>query len=175
MVRFGGRADRVELAADGTLVVSDYKTGRQAGLARLTADPLDAGRRLQLPVYALAARHHFDPSAPVRARYWMVSAERDTATYEVELTAELDTYFRDTVGRLALAVDAGAFPGTPGMVRGDGFERCWGCDFDGVCSPRRDREWSAKRADPALTPLARVTDRVVPDELSGAVVRGDRP
>ena len=43
----------------GHLVVSDYKTGRQSGLADLTKDPVAAGTLLQLPLYGLAARARF--------------------------------------------------------------------------------------------------------------------
>jgi ATP-dependent helicase/DNAse subunit B len=53
-VRFRGAADRVDCAADGTLWVIDYKTGRSNGLD--PDDPIARGTRLQLPVYAHAAR-----------------------------------------------------------------------------------------------------------------------
>ena len=171
-VHFLGRADRVDRAADGGLVVSDYKTGRQAGLARLTTDPLVGGRRLQLPLYALAARAHFGASGPVRARYWMVSAERATACYHLELTAEVEAHFADVVGRIARGVESGAFPGTPGPPRNGGFDGCLWCDFDRVCPATRDREWAAKRADPALAPVVELLEADVPESVAGAARRG---
>jgi len=58
-VSFRGRADRVDLTPDGHLVVSDYKTGRQTALKNLTSDPVAKGARLQLPLYAMAARSQF--------------------------------------------------------------------------------------------------------------------
>jgi RecB family exonuclease len=171
-VRFHGRADRVDRAADGGLVVSDYKTGRQTALARLTADPLVGGRRLQLPVYGAAARERFGATGPVRARYWMVSAERSTAYYHLELTPEVEAHFRDIVGRIAHGIEGGAFPGVPGPPRADGFEHCLFCDFDRVCPANRDRHWALKRADPALAPVSELVESEVPESVAGAVVRG---
>lgn len=172
VVRFLGRADRVDRAADGGLVVSDYKTGRQVALARLTSDPLVGGRRLQLPLYALAARSHFGAAGPVRARYWMVSAERSTPCYHLELTEDMEFHFRVVVGRIARGIQAGAFPADPGPPRADGFEHCRYCDFDRACPATRDRQWAAKRADPALAPVTELLEAEVPPSVSGAVVRG---
>ncbi len=168
---FQGVADRVDRAADGGLIVSDYKTGRQTGVARLTTDPLAGGRHLQLPLYALAARDRFGSSVPVRARYLMVSGERSVACYHLELTPEVESHFRQVVERIARGIDSGAFAAVPGPPRNGGFENCRSCDFDRVCPPTRDRQWATKRADPALAVVnERGTD--VPASVSGAVVRG---
>ena len=52
-IRLQGRADRVEARGE-TIRVVDFKTGRLTGLQGLndSDDPLDGGRKLQLPVYA---------------------------------------------------------------------------------------------------------------------------
>ncbi|MHB8682602.1 MAG: PD-(D/E)XK nuclease family protein [Acidimicrobiales bacterium] len=171
-VRFRGRADRVDRAPDGALVVSDYKTGRQRGLAKLTNDPLVGGRRLQLPLYALAARDQFGAAGTVEARYWMVSAERQTACYHLELTDDVEAHFRDVVGRIAMGVEAGAFPGIPGPPRETSFEGCAYCDFDRVCPATRDRQWAAKRGALEVAPVNDLLDAEVPDEVAGAVERG---
>ncbi len=56
-VQFRGKADRLDIAADGTAHVVDYKTGRPNPYADLSEDNPDAhGTKLQLPVYGLAAR-----------------------------------------------------------------------------------------------------------------------
>ena len=75
-VQFRGKADRVDVATDGTLRVLDYKTGKADDYRGLNEDNPDAqGRRLQLPVYGQAARLFREtPDAPVRAEYWFVSA-----------------------------------------------------------------------------------------------------
>ncbi|MCB1038046.1 MAG: PD-(D/E)XK nuclease family protein, partial [Acidimicrobiales bacterium] len=72
-----GKADRVDIDAEGRLHVLDYKTGSTTPYKGLSeADPHQAGRRLQLAVYGLAARQHAHaPDAPVRAEYWFTSAK----------------------------------------------------------------------------------------------------
>ncbi len=75
-VEFRGLADRIDLAADGTLHVVDYKTGKSDGYKDLSEDNPDArGRRLQLAVYGQAARQsQGTPDAAVWAEYWFISA-----------------------------------------------------------------------------------------------------
>jgi ATP-dependent helicase/DNAse subunit B len=51
-VRLHGYIDRLDAAPDGTLRVIDYKAGSTA----ISASQLKEGRRLQLPIYAMAAR-----------------------------------------------------------------------------------------------------------------------
>ena len=53
-----GRVDRVDVAADGTVHVIDYKTGSLRGsyLELSESNPVAGGTRLQLPVYGLAGR-----------------------------------------------------------------------------------------------------------------------
>ena len=52
-LRLQGRADRIEVRGDALRVV-DFKTGSLKSLQSLAGsdDPLDDGRKLQLPIYA---------------------------------------------------------------------------------------------------------------------------
>src|SRR3972149_3155782 len=52
VVRVRGIVDRLDRRPDGGLRVIDYKTGR----SRLNVAELNQGRRIQLPLYALAAQ-----------------------------------------------------------------------------------------------------------------------
>ncbi|HAM02625.1 MAG TPA: hypothetical protein DCQ30_10450 [Acidimicrobiaceae bacterium] len=176
-VRFRGRADRVDRGLGGELVVSDYKTGRQTGIAKLgSADPLDGGRRLQLPLYALAARQAFGGDGePVLARYWMVSAERSATYFQLELDDRLERHFADVVGRIARGIDQGCFPAIPGAARDTTFENCMYCDFDRVCPATRDRQWGAKRGAPALAPVDDLLAVEAGEPLSASLVRTARP
>ena len=62
-----GSADQVDRRLDGTLIVTDIKTGSRSAFDKITDDdPFVEGTKLQLPVYALAARA---PSASRRPRY----------------------------------------------------------------------------------------------------------
>ena len=51
-----GSADKVDRTRDGVLLVTDIKTGRATKFVELKDDPVAAGTKLQLPVYAYAAR-----------------------------------------------------------------------------------------------------------------------
>lgn len=175
VVNFRGRADRVDRDASGDLVVSDYKTGRQTTLSEITEDPLMGGKRLQLPLYGLAARARFGPTDAVHARYWLVSAERSAASYTVDLTDELERHFSAMVGRIATGVGEGLFPAIPGEPREEGFAVCNYCDFDRVCSAVRDRQWAAKRGVPELAPVNELLDSQAPETLLGSVVRVEVP
>ena len=86
-VRLAGSIDRVDETSDGELVVIDYKTGKSAkyetfprcdGAADAGTDLTERGTKLQLPLYALAARQAYGGGAtPVSAYYWFVD-EKDT-------------------------------------------------------------------------------------------------
>ena len=170
VVHFKGKADRVDRAPSGALVVSDYKTGAQRTLSDLKKDPLGGGRLLQLPIYALAARARFGSELPVRARYWLVSEQRSAPCYSLTLTDELQAHFRGLLGLMAGAVEAGVFPGAPLDRSGDRqFDSCRWCDFDVVCPVTRDRQWERKRRDPVLAPLMALAEADVPEDVAGMV------
>ena len=53
-IRFRGMIDRVEINDDNSkIVVTDYKTGSPTPYSNMGKDPLDGGKRLQLPIYAI--------------------------------------------------------------------------------------------------------------------------
>jgi ATP-dependent helicase/DNAse subunit B len=120
-VRVRGVIDRVDRDGAGNLRVVDYKTGS----GHQAAGDLVAGRRLQLPLYALAARQ--DPEHggnPIEGLYWAIRAgkagslrlsrfkvEHDGIAYEgPEGAADLvRVHIARTVGR----VRAGQFAPEP--------------------------------------------------------------
>lgn len=65
-----GVIDRVDRNTAGELRVVDYKTGS----SHLAQDDLKNGRRLQLPLYALAARDALQLGDPVDGMYWKILA-----------------------------------------------------------------------------------------------------
>jgi len=150
---FKGIIDRVDRAADGSILVTDYKTAvpmsaEQLNLARL------AGTKLQLPVYGLAARRLYPDAPEVRARYWFVSergewAERDIVVDD-EVVAELVTVASAVVDQIA----SGVFPGRPGERDRGHWTNCRVCPYDRVCPAHRDVAWERKLHDPALATYA---------------------
>jgi ATP-dependent helicase/DNAse subunit B len=67
-VRLHGYIDRLDVAPDGTLRVIDYK----AGSTPISAGHLKEGRRLQLPIYALAARDALGLGEISSGFYWHI-------------------------------------------------------------------------------------------------------
>lgn len=173
-VTFRGRADRVDKTPEGTLVVSDYKTGRQSQLRGLMNDPVAKGVRLQLPLYAMAARESFGEtgSQEVHARYWLISGERSASCYSVLVTSAIEHRFREVLGLIADGIEAGAFPAVPGERIPGGFLKCAWCEFDSICPPTRDKQWSTKREGSSLKPVLELMSGDVPAHLVNAVQRG---
>ena len=87
----------------------DYKTGRPNGID--PDDPTAAGRMLQLPVYAHAARASFgDPDTAVGAAYWYVSTRGQFRWAELVLSPEVDARVDEVLRTIADGIDAGVFP-----------------------------------------------------------------
>ncbi len=152
-LRFRGVVDRVDLdPSRKAALVLDYKTGSASSYDALKKDPVDAGRRLQLPIYTLALQESLGEDVTVRAAYWFVSARGRFATMPpapVEL-AQVAERFDKAVGTIAQGIAEGLFPANPGSEERSGFANCMWCDFNTLCPTRRDVHWERKQADPRL-------------------------
>jgi len=124
-LRLAAKADRIDLFADGTFRVIDYKLSRAPNLKHV----------VQLPAYAAAARQRLEGRL---GRSWRASDAAYLAFgkgrhYE-PLTAEegrLDAVLAGGEARLVDAVDQierGRFPPAPAEAY-----RCTYCPFSGVC------------------------------------------
>jgi RecB family exonuclease len=146
-----GKADRVDRLADGRLVVIDYKTGRFEPYTGLgPEDPVLGGARLQLPVYAYAARAAFGAAeSDVEAVYWFVGRGNDRRIgYAVD--AEVDAAFDEAVLAIDAGIAAGCFVARPTAPGPRPFVDCPYCDPDGLGTADRWREWERKYDAPAL-------------------------
>jgi len=65
-IRLHGLIDRIDINPEGKLRVIDYKSGG----SQLSPQDLIEGRRLQLPIYALAASQALGLGEPVEGFYW---------------------------------------------------------------------------------------------------------
>ncbi|MGQ0826684.1 MAG: PD-(D/E)XK nuclease family protein [Actinomycetota bacterium] len=159
-LRFRGAADRIDRIADGTLVVFDYKTGSPAWYQDLDRDnPVLGGTRLQLPIYARAARAFTgaDELAPVEAYYWFVGKGDDTwIGYEVD--ADVDTAFDAALRAIIDGIEVGCFPAHPTPPGPRPFVDCAYCDPDAVGTGDRWREWERKRAALDMAPYRALID-----------------
>ena len=71
-----GSADKVDVGADGTIYVTDLKTGGRSSFKDIKQeDPIVGGTKLQLPIYALAARERFGTTTSPVARGVLVRAQ----------------------------------------------------------------------------------------------------
>lgn len=158
-----GVVDRIDRPPQGGPAwVIDYKTGSSDDFERKKGDPLVGGAKLQLAAYLAAAR----AADGDRAIYWFVTRKGDYKQLAFDWTPENRQLFQNTVAAIIAGIQAGAFPAVPGDEndRYRTFKNCRYCDFDRICSRRRDDEFAAKESDPALRPWRAVA----------AVARGEQ-
>ncbi len=157
-----GSVDRVDLTEDGGLLVIDYKGGSKRPFEGMETNPLDDGRRLQLPLYARAVAERLGRSGPRTGLYWLTRANE---IKEMVLDDDLESELEDAVGAALDGIGEGVFPGVPGEVVGwprVSFENCKYCDFDRICPTDRQSEWERVRSDAALDPIELLVRR--PDD-----------
>ncbi len=156
-LRFRGAADRVDRAADGMLWVLDYKTGKPSGIDPV--DPTSAGTRLQLPVYARAARAAFDSrdspvgsgtQPAVGAAYWFVSTRGEFKWAELELTDAVEARVDVVLRAIVDGIERGVFPCR--LDPPSSWHSSWRtfADPDGRGTRDRYREWERKREAPEV-------------------------
>jgi hypothetical protein len=170
VLRVRGRIDRIDLAADGTVHVTDYKTGsyHEGYRGILNGDPISHGTKLQLPIYGLAGRLAVDdPTRRVRADYWFVTTRGGFDRCGYEITDEVLDRTRDVVGQIVSGIEAGLFPPHP-EPRSTYFRiACHVCNPDGLGTAELRSQWERKRHDPVLAryaDLAEPPDEVLVDE-----------
>jgi ATP-dependent helicase/nuclease subunit B len=162
-LRVRGRIDRVDLAADGTIHVVDYKTGsyHQSFKDLLAGDPVGGGTKLQLPIYGLAGRVAArDEKAPVRAEYWFVTAKGGFARCGYEITDEVLERTVEVLDVIVRGIDGGVFPPHPSALSTFFRIACHVCDPDGLGTAELRKQWDRKRDDPALREYADLVEPV---------------
>jgi hypothetical protein len=159
---FKGIVDRVDRSPDGRrIVVSDYKTGKPDSFRSIAPrgavpDLTARGTKLQLPIYALAARARFGGEAvdSVDARYWFVGPRGEGTMIGGEYDEAADRRFRQVVTTVVDGIEAGQFPANPGRedYRFGAWthENCSWCDYDRVCPTTRGEAWVQLRRAPEL-------------------------
>ena len=156
-LRLRGFIDRIDLSPSGdTALVLDYKSGGTSSYANMNRDPLQRGKRLQLPVYGLAARQLLGEGVDVRVAYWFVTEKGKFATRPPtpKTLAEMLDAFSDVVGAITDGIGGRLFPANPGKDGGN----CRFCDFKNLCPTRRAWHWQRKRNDPRLSAYVAMAD-----------------
>lgn len=161
-LRFRGKIDRIDVSADGSsALVTDYKTGSARPYGALEKDPIDAGKRMQLGVYSLAARA-LVPGADVRAAYWFTTNRGEfrrapSAAFDLG-DKEVGKRFREGLTTIVSGIGAGMFPANPGPPGWGGPENCVYCDFNSLCATRRVELWERKKSDPGVRDYLALAD-----------------
>jgi hypothetical protein len=145
-----GSIDRVDRSADGRLVVTDHKSGRNR-YAKLGADdPTLGGTLFQLPAYAAAARSSFGPpDVGVIAEYGLL-ARGDYARPGLVIDHEVDRLVAEQVAAVVDGIESGWFPNRPERPGWRLFVPCEYCEPDHLGTADRWGEWERKRHDPRL-------------------------
>jgi ATP-dependent helicase/DNAse subunit B len=152
-IMFKGYADRVDVAADGSASVIDYKTGGVWGFEENDSDPLARGRKLQLPVYGLAARTRLG-DVPIHVAYWFISEKGNFRQIRYVLDPVALERFSEVVTVLVDGVEGGLFPARPG----DNNANCKFCDFQSMCPGDREVSWGRVRDAPELSSYVALTE-----------------
>jgi len=100
-VRLHGYIDRVDAAPDGRLRIVDYK----AGGATINAAHLDEGRRLQLPIYALAARDALGLGEIAGGFYWHIGKAEASSLKLERYAGGVEAAFATAVSHVARHVN----------------------------------------------------------------------
>ncbi|MGI8869611.1 MAG: PD-(D/E)XK nuclease family protein, partial [Mycobacteriales bacterium] len=161
-IRMRGSADKVDIGADGTIYVTDIKTGSDRNFKGISKDdPLVRGSKLQLPVYAYAAREKYGHRATdVQASYWFV--RRGLRRITVDLTDDVEREYARTLGVLVTSITAGVFPlrapDEPDFL----WVQCNYCNPDGIGHAAVRERWERKRLDPGLRDYVALVDSAAP-------------
>lgn len=163
IIAFRGSIDKVDEARDGTILVTDIKTGSAHDFKVLGEDnPVANGEKLQLPLYAQAARQLLDrPDAPVEASYWFVM--RDRQRIGLPLSASVADTYRRTLGALVGGIESGIFPQRAPDRPDFLWVRCHYCNPDGLGHKTARDRWEQLRTLPGLSGITAIVE---PDALA---------
>ena len=159
-LRMRGSADKVDRQRDGTLLVTDIKTGNPGKFRVLEKDPVAAGTLLQLPVYAHAARQSLGDS-PVSAQYWFVRKGRGAAgpkRIAIDLTQTVEMQYASTLETLVKGISGGLFPAKAPEQADFSWVQCQYCNPDGIGHGEVREGWERKRGNGILADLVSLID-----------------
>lgn len=144
-----GSIDLVDETPDANLVIVDYKTGKRSPIS--PKDPHKNGTKLQLVLYALAARHVLDrPAAEVDSRYWHLRAADGYRQAGYAVTPAIEVEVLRAVATIVSGIEQGVFPHHPDPTTRGGWISCHYCDPDGLGVAEARRRFVRMTEDPLL-------------------------
>jgi len=174
-VRVRGRIDRLDQAEDGTVVVTDYKTGGTSAFTKINKQPFGEGTKLQLAIYGLAMLAALPATPGVRSEYWFISTRGDFARIGYALTSDIEDELRRALRIVVDGIAVGVFPMKPPEPGWKLFTECRFCDPDDLGTADRYRDWERIRAAEALRDYVEyiAPDSVGPDSAGPDSVAPD--
>jgi len=142
-----GSADRIDRWSDGTVTVTDHKTGNDNYKQLSADDPTLGATVFQLPAYAAAAQAMAPDATTFRAEYSMFGKGK-YARRQVTFTDEVWEQVAADLGHVVDGIEAGWFPQFPEPPGFRLWIACEHCDPDGIGTDDAWARWSAKRNDP---------------------------
>lgn len=114
---------------------------------------MDRGRKLQLVLYALAARQrHGQPDTHVDSCCWFVEMGSHHRGAEVDSAGE--RRLLEVVDVMVSGIRGGVYPAHPGDEGFFGWDSCGYCAYDRVCPAARGEQWQRLREDENVKPYA---------------------
>ncbi len=164
-VQLRGSVDRIDRCGDGSLVVTDHKTGSAGSFRDITdLDPTAGGTKLQLPAYAAAALAMAgeDARTPVIAEYGFFG-KADFKRVTCRIGTEAWPQVATALQRILDGIRSGVFVARPEKSQFRlSFVPCEYCDPDHLGTAERWSEFERKAADPRVADLLGPTDDGTP-------------
>ncbi|WP_165367552.1 PD-(D/E)XK nuclease family protein, partial [Phytoactinopolyspora endophytica] len=118
------------------------------------------GQRLQLPIYAVAARAAMgDPDTVVRSEYWFTSRRGGFDRIGYDVGDAVLEHANRALRIIADGISRGVFLARPNDPSNPMWD-CPACNPDGLGEHGVEAAWAAKSEDPALVPLRSMLDGV---------------
>ncbi|MDO8391213.1 MAG: PD-(D/E)XK nuclease family protein [Actinomycetota bacterium] len=156
-----GAVDRIDRCADGSLVVTDHKTGGDTAYKGISdADATAGGTRFQLPAYAAAALAITGaPTAtPVLAEYGFF-AKAEYKRRGASIGSAQWPHIGEHIAHVLDGIRSGLFIALPGKSQFKlSFTQCEYCDPDNLGTAEQWAEFERKAADPRVLALLGLAD-----------------
>lgn len=151
-----GSVDRIDRCSDGSLVVTDHKTGSTAAFRDITElDPTAGGTKLQLPAYAAAAvQFGGDADVPAVIAEYAFFAKGEYQRIASTIGPAAWPKVHEALQHILDGIRSGVFVARPEKSQFRlGFTPCEYCDPDHLGTAERWAQFERKLADPRVRRL----------------------
>ena len=161
-IRFRGVIDRLAIAPDGkTAKVIDYKSGRERYYRDTNKDVVDKGKKIQIPVYMLAAKQNRPELEVITGAFWFVLDKEAKVTLPRKYAplGDAERRLNEAMEIVGGGIAGGNFPArkqddyTQGSTK-----KCAFCPFDTICPSDREVAWRRVKNQPEVLAYSEMTD-----------------